>query len=264
MVRWLQDTVTSELEDGATQGDKISKPLLFSIHKFCSEATDLVRAFLLATLCREAVSIATRKKEAKTYGKVSSMEAGTYFWAVVHHPRIDPKSMIPRRSSVKPWNDLLRKLRVSLLVSLRLNGMNLGAFPITVKNVEADGKFSVYEWLARDELTMSHNHQEIVSLENACRMSGLVFDPSSEAGDNPGRWKMLQQACLVAAISEEEREEFLLDMNDDDQLGALLLYMSHHNNPALLVAHRALLLAQQWIGKVRLDCIPATFLTWLN
>jgi hypothetical protein len=62
---------------------------------------------------------------------------------------------------------------------------------------------------------------------------------------------MLQQACLAAAISEEEREEFLLDMNDDDQLGALLLYLSQYNNPAILVAHRALLLARQWVEKVR-------------
>jgi hypothetical protein len=152
--------------------------------------------------------------------------------------------------AVKPWNDLLRKLRVCQLVSLRLNGMNLGAFPITVSNVEAKDIFSVYEWLARDELTMSHKQEEIVSLENACKGSSLVFDPSSEAGDHPGRWKMLQQACLAAAISEEEREEYLLDLNDDDQLGALLLYLSQYNNPAVLVAHRALLLARQWVHKV--------------
>jgi hypothetical protein len=231
MVRWLQDLVASELESvvapqgGLNEGENSSKPVLLSLHKFCSEATDLVRAFLLATLCREAVSIATKKKEAKTYGQVSSSAA------------------------VKPWNELLRKLRVCLLVSLRLNGVNLGAFPVTVSNVEANDIFSVYEWLARDELTMSHTHEEIVFLENACRVSGLGFDPSSEAGDSPGRWKMLQQACLAAAISEEEREEFLLDMNDDDQLGALLLYLGHYNNPALLVAHRALLLARQFVHR---------------
>ena len=139
-----------------------------------------------------------------------------------------------------------------MLVSLRLNRMNLGAFPITVSNVDAEDIFSVYEWCARDELTMSHTHEEIVSLETACRGSGLVFDPSSEVGDRPQCWKMLQQACLAAAISEEEREEFLLDMNDDDQLGALLLYLSQYNNPAILVAHRALLLARQWVQLVSL------------
>jgi hypothetical protein len=128
--------------------------------------------------------------------------------------------------------------------------MNLGAFPITVSNVDAKDIFSVYEWCARDELTMSHSHEEIVSLENACKGSGHVFDPSSEVGDRPQCWKMLQQACLAAAISEEEREEFLLDMSDDDQLGALLLYLSQYNNPAVLVAHRALLLARQWVQKV--------------
>lgn len=128
--------------------------------------------------------------------------------------------------------------------------MNLGAFPITVRNVEAKDIFSVYEWLARDELSMSHKQDEIVSLENACRGGGLVFDPSSEAGDNPQRWKMLQEACLAAAITEEEREEFLMDMSDDDQLGALLLYLSQYNNPTILVAHRALLLAKQWVQNV--------------
>jgi hypothetical protein len=228
MVRWLQDMVASEIDSRITGGDLVegeNSPLLPSLFKFCSEATDMARAFLLATLCREAVSIATKKKEAKTYGKISTVE------------------------SVKPWNDLLRKIRICLLVSLRLNRMNLGAFPITVSNVDAKDIFSVYEWCARDELTMSHTHEEIVSLETACRCSGLVFDPSSEVGDRPQCWKMLQQACLAAAISEEEREEFLLDMNDDDQLGALLLYLSQYNNPAILVAHRALLLARQWVQK---------------
>ena len=79
MVRWLQDMVASEIDSRITGGDLEEgekSPLLPSLYKFCSEATDMARAFLLATLCREAVSIATKKKEAKTYGKISNVESG--------------------------------------------------------------------------------------------------------------------------------------------------------------------------------------------
>jgi len=83
MVRWLQDMVICELDSRMAScestGNKNSQePLLLALYKFCSEATDLVRAFLLAALCRDAVSIATKKKEAKTYGIVSSAESGKY------------------------------------------------------------------------------------------------------------------------------------------------------------------------------------------
>jgi hypothetical protein len=132
------------------------------------------------------------------------------------------------------------------LVSLRLFKEQLGTFAISVHNVDQPDVFSVYEWLARDELSMTHNHNEIVSLENACRMSGYAFHPSTSVGDDLIRVKMLQNACLSAAISEAERAEYLVDFDDDDRLGALLLFLSHHNNPSLLVAHRALLLALKW------------------
>jgi hypothetical protein len=128
--------------------------------------------------------------------------------------------------------------------------MNLGTFPITVENVESNDIFSIYEWVARDELTSSHKHDAIVSLEKTCKGSGLAFDPSTSIGDNPSRWKVLQLACLANAISEEERAEYLVD-SDDDVQGALLLYLSSHNNPSLLVAHRALLLAGYWKNNVR-------------
>ena len=71
------------------------------------------------------------------------------------------------------WDQLLRQLRVCLLVSLRLNGMKLGICPISIKAVEKGDNFSVFEWLVKDELSMSHKNEEIVSLENACRLSGL-------------------------------------------------------------------------------------------
>lgn len=146
-------------------------------------------------------------------------------------------------------------------MSLRLKKIPLGPFPITVKNVESPDIFSVYQWVAHDELLLSHKQEEIATLERACAGSGLVFDPCSPAGDNPARWKLLQQASLAVAITEEERAEYLVDIEDDIQ-GALLLYLSNHNNPAVLVAHRALLLAGYWLEEpeklhLMYDCVDA-------
>jgi hypothetical protein len=124
--------------------------------------------------------------------------------------------------------------------------VRIGTFPITVQYVDKGDIFSVYEWLAHDELAMSHTHKEIISLEEACKVSGLSFDPSTEQGDVTNRFEMLQNACISAALSEEERAEYLVDFDDDDKLGALLLFLRSHNEPKLLVAHRALLLASIW------------------
>jgi hypothetical protein len=136
------------------------------------------------------------------------------------------------------------------LVSLRLNRIpQLGVCPITIDSVEEEGNFSVFDWLAHDELAMSHNHAEIVSLENACKLSSHSFDPSTTAGDEADRFRTLQSSCISAAISEEERAEYLVDFDDDDRLGALLLHLSAHNIPDVLLAHRALLLASKWAKK---------------
>ena len=124
--------------------------------------------------------------------------------------------------------------------------MKLGICPISIKAVEKGDNFSVFEWLVKDELSMSHKNEEIVSLENACRLSGRAFDPSTTAGDKPARFKLLQNSCLSAALSEAERAEYLVDFDDDDRLGALLLYMRPHNIGEILVAHRALQLASKW------------------
>lgn len=131
-------------------------------------------------------------------------------------------------------------------MSLRLNGVKLGACPISVKAVEKGDNFSIFEWVVKDELTMSHNNDEIVSLENACRISSHIFDPSTPAGDDPTRVKVLQNSCLSAALGEDERAEYLVDFDDDDRLGALLLYMKPHNVGEILVVHRALLLSSKW------------------
>ena len=54
-----------------------------------------------------------------------------------------------------------------------------------------------------------------------CKVSGISFDPSSEAGDVTSRFEMLQNACLSAALSEEERTEYLVDFDDDDKVRTL-------------------------------------------
>lgn len=74
MMRWLQEMVTKQLE---TNTDDQEATPLKSLHTFCSESADLVKAFMLGALCREAVAKAAIKTEEKTYGKVLSSEKGT-------------------------------------------------------------------------------------------------------------------------------------------------------------------------------------------
>ncbi|KAG7337367.1 Rab3 GTPase-activating protein regulatory subunit [Nitzschia inconspicua] len=218
-IRWLKDIVSSQI-DATADVDQIMP--MKSLYRFCRESEDLIRAFWLATLCRQAVYEVAKEKEEQTYGKIESVVV------------------------IGPWDDLLRRLRVCLLVSLRLYGIQLGACPISVKAVDKDGNFSVFEWLARDELTMSHKQDEIASMEIACRISNRAFDPSKEVGDEPTHWKTVQRSCLSAALGEEEREEHLIGFDDDERLGALHLFFKPHNVEHLLTPHRALLLAKKW------------------
>ena len=218
MVRFLQDMATHQLDEGKLSDDDI---VLDVLHSFCEDSEDLVRAFMLAVLCYEAAEKASIRKEKMTYGKVRSSRV------------------------IKPWTDVLRKLRVCLLVTLRLHRVRLPA-PVTVKNVEDDGLFSVYEWLAHDELSMSHAHEEIVSLEHACKGSSFAFDPSTPEGDVPSKFKLLQNSCLSAGANDFERPG---EHDSRDKFGALLLFLPRHNEPRLLAANRVWLLASHWANK---------------
>ena len=137
---------------------------------------------------------------------------------------------------MKPWEELLRKLRVCLLVSLRLNGKPTGPLPITVSNVES-GEFSIYEWIARDLFSFSHNQLEIEALEIASASSNISFHPSSVDGDKTERWKMVQDSCKTKSLHCPTNES---------QSGPLLFFLKHYNHSRQLAAHRALLLGQQW------------------
>jgi hypothetical protein len=218
-IRWLKEIVSSQI-DASLASTEITP--MDSLFHFCRASEDLVRALWLAALCRETIHEVATDYEGKTYGKVD------------------------RSQIISRWDALLRQLRVCLLVSLRLHGRPLGACPISVKSVDRVDNFSVFEWLARDELAMSHKQAEISSLEIACQISSRAFDPSKQEGDSKNRWKAVQRSCLTAALGESERSEYLVDFDDDERLGALHLFLRPHNKPDLLVPHRALLLASEW------------------
>lgn len=210
--RFLRDIAKAQLspDDGATVPDDCLKCL----HEMCADSTDLVRSFCLAAICREVVVDVGSVVEESTYGQVSV------------------------RQLDKRWSKLLRKLRVCLLVSLRLKEERLGDSPLTVLTVEAEDFFSVYDWLARDEINLSTDNKVTQHLEHACEGSSFAFDPSLREGDSSKKCQVLQNSCLFGV--------------DDDVPGdetPLLLFMRKFNEPNRLVAHRSLLLAKRWRKK---------------
>ena len=188
---------------------------------------DLPKAFLLAAVCREAIWLTTKQQEDKTYGKISSSEA------------------------VLPWDEALRKLRMCLLISLRLNTVNVGQFSINPANIEAGDIFSVYEWLARDELLLSHKQEEIASMELKCQKSIHALNPFDPESDAPTKWKLLQNECVQCAQKNLglARSPRVLHANEKE-LDPLILYLRNHLHPQYLAAHRALILCSKWGQKV--------------
>jgi len=71
-VRWIHDIVQESIDcilnDTTEETDFI---LLKSLHEFCADSSDLPRAFLLATICRDAIDVATKQLEERTYGKIT-------------------------------------------------------------------------------------------------------------------------------------------------------------------------------------------------
>ena len=78
MTRWLQEIVSRQIEIQVANVDASPFVALGSLHKFCTSSDDLVRAFVLSSLCREAVSVVTKKTEVKTFGKIWRQESGKY------------------------------------------------------------------------------------------------------------------------------------------------------------------------------------------
>ena len=73
--RWLQHIVGHQLDSKTGPAPEVP---LKALHDFCRDSTSLARAFWLATVCRDAVAQEAKQKEEKTYGKISSTEAGKY------------------------------------------------------------------------------------------------------------------------------------------------------------------------------------------
>ena len=201
--------------------------MLTSLMKYCMDMENLPKAFLLAVICMDAVSSASMQLEQKTYGKVSQVE------------------------STRPWEEVLRKLRVCLLVSLRLGGdVNPfgGINPLTVSSVSRPDIFSAYSWIARDELTLSHDNQVVMALEIACLSSSEAFYPSTSDGDTTQHKETMFESCRCPRQ---------LTLNNPTGLGTndthsrtLLFYLKDHARfTAHLAANRALILAKMW-GKV--------------
>lgn len=198
--------------------------MLDSLMKFCMEMEDLPKAFLLSVICMDAVSSASTQLEHKTYGKITKLE------------------------TVRPWEDLLRKLRVCLLVSLRLSGnVNpIGEYsPMTVSSVSRPDIFSAYSWVAVDELTLSHDNQVIMALESACLSSSQAFYPSSVEGDSEQHKKTILQSCIISSHGRSPINP--TGLTNDTHSRALLFYLKDYAHfTTQLAANRALILARVW------------------
>ena len=132
-----------------------------------------------------------------------------------------------------------------LLFSLRLHGESLGPVPITVSNIEDGTIFSIYQWLARDELYFSHKNEEIVAFEELFSNNDKRwFDPSTKDGDLLIRWKLLQQTCIDR--QKKMNLSFFQDEKSDTGAAPLLFYLQQFYNPIQLAAHRALILTEMW------------------
>ncbi len=224
--RWLQDLIISA-HDTSQQGnhDTLRKTVMLdSLMKFCVGMEDLPKAFLLSAICMDAVSSASTHLEHKTYGKITKLE------------------------TVRPWEDLLRKLRVCLLVSLRLSGnVNpVGEFsPMTVSSVSRPDIFSAYSWVAADELTLSHDNQVIMALESACLSSSEAFYPSTIEGDSEQNKKTILQSCRNPIQGRSPTNP--TGLTNDTRSRPLIFFLKDHAHfTTHLAANRGLILARLW------------------
>jgi hypothetical protein len=250
MFRWLQDLILSaydlhqrsptEFDENALEEAVRLQTLL----DFCVDMEDLTKAFLLAVLCKDAVTAASKQIEEKTYGKITVLEC------------------------VQPWEVVLRKLRVLLLVSFRLSGdvnpIGTGVNPLKVGNIS---EFSSFYWIARDELSLSHDNQGmqfmyrshayyrirqlipslikvLMALEGACLSNSQSFYPSSSDGDVEANKKVILQSCSYTKKNSILNPSGLT--NDINSRPLLFYLRDHAKYTTHLAAHRALILGKLW------------------
>ena len=220
MSRFLRETIEREITRGTGKLDGMC-----ALSLLCEESTDLVRAFMLATLAHE-VQLHV------------SQNTGEVFWGSVTKRH----SIVQQVDSIcEDQESLLRKIRVCLLVSLRLYGRDLAPFPLSVKNIEKEKDFSVFKWVALDELQISEKHEEMVTLEKACAMSPHKVNPFNAIADEPNIFALFHASCRVFSSKSHDGVEAPL------KTGSLLLFFPDYNHHEYLAAHRALLYALAWI-----------------
>jgi hypothetical protein len=215
-LRFLHDIVIEMFNDELPEKESDEKELIMlqPLFKFCEDATDLPRAFLLSSVCYDAIAAATKSVDDQTFGSVTS------------------------EGCLKPWVVLLRKLRVCLFCSLRMYGIPLGAFPLTVSNLDKGDIFSIYQWIANDELQIADNNEEILELERQFWSEPAGFYPSTEVGDSIQNLHLLQNSC-VERVSGISRFDQMFPM-------PLMAYFKHYNDPNICASHRALIQASAW------------------
>ena len=94
MSRWVQDLAIKDMSNNIEEKGVCLQTLFY----FCKDTDVLPRAFLLASICREAISTSSIQLEERSYGNITS------------------------DSQTHLWDHLRRKLRVCLLISLRQHG----------------------------------------------------------------------------------------------------------------------------------------------
>lgn len=217
-IRWLHDILLEIIneKDNALDRGEANFVLLEPLLKLCEEADDLPRAFLLSSMCHTAISLATTSVDDMTYG------------------------VLTKENCLKPWNRILRKLRICLLCSLRLYDVLHGAVTVTVSTLADANLISIYQWIAYDELQIADTDCNITQLEEYILNNPTAFHPFEEAGDSILNVKIVQNGCI-------NRRNITNILSPKETLsGSLLSCFTNYNNSDMCASHRALVRTSSW------------------
>ena len=99
------------------------------------------------------------------------------------------------------------------------------------------------QWIARDELTISHDNQVVMALEIACLSSSEAFYPSTVDGDSVEHKETIFQSCYPRQLTLNNPS----GLSSDTHSRSLLFYLKDYARfTTHLAANRALLLASMW------------------
>mmetsp|Transcript_9725 Transcript_9725/g.22119 ORF Transcript_9725/g.22119 Transcript_9725/m.22119 type:complete len:1549 (+) Transcript_9725:198-4844(+) len=233
VVQWLRDLIVHAYE--LNQQGSLADSLLDNVLKltrlsaYVSEMKDLPFAFLLSVICMDAVSSATKQVEKTSYGRIS------------------------HKDCVEHWEDNLRKLRVLLLVSIRLAGdvnPTSAAEPLTMKTFSKGCSSSVYAWIARDELTLSHDGNVITALESATLSSDEGFYLTSAESDGDECKAVMFRSCQTTRSEMYLYNPSGLDGIIDSR-PLLFFFKAYAKYPSRLAMQRSLILARMFAKRPR-------------